>query len=415
MKNRMWCTNSVLRVFAVVAAAALFSLVLGCARPDAPDSTSRPPSSTSQSAVPSPRAPQPISIPQAEGVEAVAELVADELKSPWALAFVPDGRIFITEKEGNIRVFANNELQDAPYLVIEDVAPEGEGGLLGIAVDPNFDANGYFYVYYTYKENTGALSNRVVRWQDSGDTAGSPTVILDGIPGDRIHNGGRLKFGPDDKLYVAIGDAASRVLAQDLTSLAGKILRLNADGTVPPDNPFPGSPVYSYGHRNPQGLAWHPETGVLFATEHGPVGNDEVNLIIPGGNYGWPELGGDETREGFLPPVLHSGLETWAPSGAAFYDGDVMPSHWQGRMLFGALRGQRIVWVDFQSPNYQHVQRQDSIFVRQHGRIRDVVMGTDGHLYFLTSNLDGRGRPREGDDLLLRISPVAGVLSFHNP
>ena len=392
---------------------ALLGVILGCARPDAPETTPQPSTPVTQSTdqnMPSPRTP-----PEEEGVEAVAELVAEELKAPWALDFTPDGRIFITEKEGNIRVFANNELQDAPYLVIEEVAPEGEGGLLGLAVDPNFASNGLFYVYYSYKEASGALSNRVVRWRDTGQTAENPTIILEGIPGNRIHNGGRLKFGPDGKLYVTIGDAASRILAQDISSLAGKILRINSDGTIPADNPIPGSPVYSYGHRNPQGLAWHPETGDLFATEHGPVGHDEVNLIVPGGNYGWPEVGGDETGEGFIPPVLHSGIETWAPSGAAFYDGDVMPAHWQGRLLFAALRGQRIVWVDFQEPDYQHVQREDSIFVRLHGRIRDVVLGPDGHLYFLTNNLDGRGRPREGDDLLLRIAPVAGVLSLHIP
>ena len=197
--------------------------------------------------------------------------------------------------------------------------------------------------------------------------------------------------------------------------MAGKILRINGDGTIPADNPFRDSPVYSYGHRNPQGLTWHPETGALFATEHGPVGNDEVNLIVAGGNYGWPEVGGDETGEGFIPPVLHSGIETWAPSGAAFYNGGVMPAHWQGRLLFAALRGQRIVWVNFRPVEFVQVQEQDYLFVRQHGRIRDVVLGPDGYLYFLTNNLDGRGRPREDDDLLLRIAPVAGILSMRVP
>ena len=400
-------------VLGIVAAAALLAVILGCSRPAAPETTPQPSMPATQ-----PTAqvtPRPATQPEEEGVQAVAELVAEELKAPWALDFAPDGRIFITEKEGNIRVFANGELQDAPYLVIDEVAPEGEGGLLGLAVDPNFASNGHFYVYYTYKLASGAPSNRVVRWQDTGQTAVDPTIILDNIPGDRIHNGGRLKFGPDGKLYVTIGDADSRVLAQDVGSLAGKILRINPDGSAPTDNPFPGSPVYSYGHRNPQGLAWHPKTGDLFAIEHGPVGHDEVNLIVPGGNYGWPEVGGDETGQGFIPPVLHSGIETWAPSGAAFYDGEVMPDNWQGRLFFGALRDRRILWVDFQEPEYQLVRQQDSIFVRQHGRIRDVVLGPDKHLYFITSNLDGRGRPREGDDLLLRISPVAGVLSMRIP
>ena len=400
-------------VLGLLTVAALLVIVLGCARPDAPETTPQPSTPVTQ---PTARVtPGSTTPPEAEGVQAVAELVAEELVAPWALDFTPDGRIFITEKEGNIRVFADGELQDAPYLVIEEVAPEGEGGLLGLAVDPNFASNGHFFVYYTYKLASGAPANRVVRWRDTGQTAEDPTIILDRIPGNRIHNGGRIKFGPDGKLYVTIGDADSRVLAQDISSLAGKILRLNNDGTIPADNPFPGSPVYSYGHRNPQGLAWHPETGDLFATEHGPVGHDEVNLIVGGGNYGWPEVGGDETGQGFISPVLHSGIETWAPSGAAFYDGEVMPGNWRGRLFFGALRGRRILWVDFQGPEYQFVRQQDSIFVRQHGRIRDVVLGPDKHLYFITSNLDGRGRPREGDDLLLRISPVAGVLSMRLP
>ncbi len=408
--------RGVQQIMAGVAAAVLLGVILGCARPDTPTSTpQRSPGTMQPAASTAPVSPRPTSPSYEQGVQAVAELVAKELKAPWALAFVPDGRIFITEKEGNLRVVVEDELRDSPYLTIEEVAPEGEGGLLGVAVDPNFSINGYFYVYYTYKENNGGLANRVVRWQDAGQTAGNLTVILDGIPGNRIHNGGRLKFGPDGKLYVTTGDAASSPLAQDMRSLAGKILRINGDGTIPADNPFPGSLVYSYGHRNPQGLAWHPETGALFATEHGPVGNDEVNLIVAGGNYGWPEVGGDETGEGFIPPVLHSGIETWAPSGAAFYDGDMMQAYWKGRLLFAALRGQRIVWVEFRPEEFVQVQEQDSLFVRQQGRIRDVVLGPDGYLYFLTNNLDGRGRPREGDDLLLRIAPVAGILSMRVP
>ena len=348
--------------------------------------------------------------PPGSSVEVVAEVIAKELKSPWALAIADDGRIFVTEREGIVRVIRDGEVQASAYLDME-VAPEGEAGLLGLALDPDFQSNGHLYVYYTYKNPSGALRNRVVRWEDAGEKGQNPTVILDDMPGGRIHNGGRIKFGPDGKLYVTTGDASANALAQDLNSPAGKILRINGDGSIPNDNPFPNSPVYSYGHRNPQGLAWHPTTGELFATEHGPVGGDEVNRIVAGGNYGWATVSGSDSDPRFRDAALNSGIETWAPSGAAFYSGDVLPPQWQGRLVFGALRGQRIMWVDFLPPDYQQVQEQNFLFARQYGRIRDVVLGPDGYLYFITSNLDGRGRPRQEDDLLLRIAPVSGVLS----
>ena len=348
--------------------------------------------------------------PSGAAVEVVAEVVAKELKSPWALAIALDGRLFVTEREGIVRVIRDGEIQPSAYLDME-VAQEGEAGLLGLALDPDFESNGHLYVYYTYKNPRGALRNRVVRWEDAGERGRNPAVILDDIPGARIHNGGRIKFGPDGKLYVTTGDASSSALAQDLDSPAGKILRINGDGSIPHDNPYPNSPVYSYGHRNPQGLAWHPTTGELFATEHGPVGGDEVNRIVAGGNYGWPTAVGTGDDARFRDPALHSGIETWAPSGAAFYSAEVLPPHWKGRLVFGALRGQRIMWVDFRPPDYRQVQEQDALFPRQYGRIRDVVQGHDGYLYFITSNLDGRGNPRQEDDLLLRIAPVTGVLS----
>jgi glucose/arabinose dehydrogenase len=374
-----------------------------CALSTTPTTTSTPPAVPGATATPTPT-PSPTAT-----LQVAVEVVARDLRVPWALAFAPDGRLFITERGGAIRVLVDGQLQ--PYATL-DVAQEGESGLLGLALDPNFKDNGYLYVYHTYPKSGFKLMNRVVRLEDRGDRAENPVVILDQLPAARIHNGGRLKFGPDGKLYITVGDAASPPLAQGLDSLAGKILRINKDGSIPADNPFPDSPVYSYGHRNPQGLAWHPITGRLFSTEHGPVGHDEVNLIEAGANYGWPDVIRDATNPNFQDPLLQSDLATWAPSGATFYDGNVLPPEWQGRLVFAALRGQRLVWLTLLPPEYRSIQERDSLFGRRFGRLRDVVQGPDGFLYFVTNNLDGRGSPRENDDLLLRIVPVTGSLSY---
>ena len=346
-----------------------------------------------------------------DAINVAVEVVAKELKVPWALAFAPNGRLFLTERKGTIRVISDGQLLPNPYAELE-VAQEGESGLLGLALDPNFETNGHLYVYHTHRNPQGRLQNRVVRLEDSGARAENPVVILDNIPASRIHNGGRIKFGPDGKLYITTGDAASSPLAQDLNSLAGKILRINKDGTIPQDNPFSGSPVYSFGHRNPQGLAWHPVTGQLFATEHGPVGHDEVNRIEAGANYGWPIIVGDGNDPRFQDPLLQSNIDTWAPSGAAFYSGDALPPKWEGRLVFGTLKRQRIIWLTLRPPLYQAIEDRGDLFGRQFGRIRDVVQGPNGNLYFATNNLDGRGNPREGDDLILRIVPVTGSLGY---
>jgi len=234
-------------------------------------------------------------------------------------------------------------------------------------------------------------------------------VLVDGIPGARNHNGGRIAFGPDGKLYAATGDAGRGELAQDTGSLAGKVLRMNSDGSVPDDNPFPGSLVYSYGHRNPQGLAWHPETGQLLAPEHGPSGEgglccrDEVNAIRPGGNYGWPVVTGRSGDARFVDPVAFSGTDTtWAPAGAAFYDGSDLRG-WQGGLFFGTLRGQHLHRLSVGGEGGLTVIEEEALFTGEYGRLRAVAMGPDGHLYVATSNRDGRGRPASEDDRILRI------------
>ena len=380
----------------------LFLVLQGCTRTATP---------TPFPTQPVDETPLPTSTPTPTAVlDLAVEVVAKELKVPWAIDFAPDGRIFVAEREGTIRTVVEGQVQHPPYAEIE-VAQEGDNGLLGLALDPDFESNGYLYVYHTYRTPRGLL-NRVVRLEDAGARGQNTVTILDGIPAAHIHNGGRIKFGPDGKLYITTGDAAAPPLAQDIDSLAGKILRINKDGSVPLDNPFPGSPVYSYGHRNPQGLAWHPVTGQLFATEQGPLGNDEVNRIMAGSNYGWPDVIGISKDSRFRDPILLSGVNTWTPSGAAFYDGNVLPPEWKGRLLFGALRGQRIVWLTLRPPESDAILNQGTLFGRRFGRIHDVVLGPDGHIYFTTSNLDGQGRPREGDDLILRIVPVKGTLGY---
>ncbi len=328
------------------------------------------------------------------------------LDTPWAIDFAPDGRIFVTERSGRIRVVERGHLRPDPWMTL-DVAASGEAGLLGLALDPRFAQNFFAYVAYTYRNASGKMQNRLVRLrQDAKSGKGRlDKVLIDNVAAANNHDGGRVKFGPDGKLYWSMGDAQESRLAQNLASLNGKILRLNPDGSIPTNNPFPNSYVYSYGHRNPQGLAWQPKTGRLYTTEHGPSGfqgccRDEVNLVEPGKNYGWPEVRGDETREGMIPPVIHAGTsETWAPGGAAF----ATRGPWAGSLLFTGLRGQTLYRVQLDPNDPRKTSHLERHFHRRFGRLRDVVEGPDGNLYLLTSNRDGRGSPIEDDDRVIRI------------
>ena len=328
------------------------------------------------------------------------DVVADNLKVPWAIDFASDGRMFFTERVGNVNVIQDGEVNQIMSLGVGG----GEGGMLGIALDPNFDENHYIYVYYTYNELLG-IKNRLVQYSESNNVLTEEKVLIEGIPGGPFHDGGRIKFGPDGMLYITTGDAVEPDLSQNIDSVAGKILRINSDGTIPEDNPF-GSAVYSIGHRNPQGIAWD-DSGNLVATEHGPSGwrgvaHDEINLIVSGANYGWPDVIGDEVIDGATNPILHSGDDTWAPSGSTFYYGEEIPM-FDGKYFSSALRGQHIHIIEFDEDF--NVPFHGELFSGEFGRIRDVTTGPDG-LYFMTSNQDGRGNPNLYDDKILRISPL---------
>ncbi len=327
------------------------------------------------------------------------DIVADNLKVPWAIDFAPDGRIFFSERIGTVNVIENGSIIE----ILSKRVGGGEGGMLGIALDPDFEQNHYIYIYYTYNDLI-STKNKLVRYVELDNKLVEDKVLIEEIPGAPYHDGGRIKFGPDGKLYITTGDATNPELSQNTDSVAGKILRINPDGTIPDDNPF-GNAVYSIGHRNPQGIDWD-RTGVLIATEHGPSGwkgmaHDEINIILPGANYGWPDVVGDEILDGAKNPVLHSRDDTWAPSGAAFYYGDII--HWNGKFFVSTLLGEHLHQIEFDE-DYNVIQHK-KLFSGEFGRLRDAVNGPDG-LYIMTSNKDGRGNPGPDDDKILKITPL---------
>jgi glucose/arabinose dehydrogenase len=329
------------------------------------------------------------------------------------MEFAPDGRLFFTERRsGRLSYVEVKAVEPPPTAKLFATLPSsdsGEGGLLGLALSPEFASDRYVYVYYTDTGPSG-LRNRVVRLRERNGTGAEPETILDGIPGASVHDGGRIRFGPDGKLYVTAGDAGQRANAQDLQSLAGKILRLNPDGSIPSDNPFPNSPVYSYGHRNPQGIDWHPRTGRMYETEHGPSGeasafaHDEVNWIQSGKNYGWPAVVGTSTDTRYVNPIYQTGDTTWAPSGCSFCYGNMFPA-WRNSLFVTTLRGVHLHRFEFDEITGQ-VETHEAFLQNMYGRLRDVIEGPDGFLYLFTSNRDGRGSPASDDDKLLRIRPI---------
>ncbi|QDH20491.1 PQQ-dependent sugar dehydrogenase [Saccharibacillus brassicae] len=323
-----------------------------------------------------------------DGLTGETEIAAERLETPWEIQFAGD-TVYMTLRGGSIAKVSGGRQTVQPVSLDPGVLEAGEGGMLGFALAPDFAESRAAYVYHTYGEGDG-IRNRVIRIEEEPSGSGwtETAVLLDGIPGARVHDGGRIAFGPDGMLYVTTGDAQDESSAQDTGSVAGKILRMTPEGGVPGDNPIADSYVYSYGHRNSQGIDWLAD-GTMYASEHGPSGNpgghDEMNEIVPGANYGWPDVLGDESGEGLTPPLYHTGEEAIAPSGIA-----ATPD---GKVLVANLRGESLTSFDPETGEMADV-------LSGVGRIRDVAVH-DGQVYVLTNNTDGRGSPAEGDDKLL--------------
>jgi glucose/arabinose dehydrogenase len=329
----------------------------------------------------------------AQNLDYKIEIIGKGLEIPWEIAPLPDGRLLVTERPGRVVMLDSGKKHE-----LSDVEHIGEGGLLGIAVSLDFMESRQIFLYYTYRVGNRIL-NRVSRFTLEEETLTDEIYILDEIPGARFHNGGRIKFGPDEKLYITTGDAQEPNLSQDINSLAGKILRINPDGSIPEDNPFEDSPVFAYGLRNPQGMSWHPVSGELFASDHGPNSQDEINLIQPGKNYGWPIVTCLEGQTQYEDPVSCYSDFTLAPSGIGFLPWDNLD---ESPLYVAGLRGNMVMRIDLDDEG--EMVRQEELF-RDYGRIRTIVY-YEGSLYVATNNRDGRGVPGEDDDMILKITPI---------
>ncbi len=354
---------------------------------------------------------------QGTPAELVLETVAKDLEVPWSIDFTPDGRIFVTERIGRIRVIDPDGFKTQLWALL-DVVHLRSTGLTGLAVDPNFATTRHIYVLGAFLDEHGRIRNQVRRLTDRNGQGRDPQVVLDSLPWGIVHGIGDLAFGPDGKMFLTVGDTGNVEKSQDRGSLIGKVLRYNQDGSIPEDNPFPGSPVYALGMRNTVGLDWHPETGHLFGAEHGPSGyptergrhhQDELNVILPGKNYGWSEVSGMHRDQRFVSP-LAEWTPAIAPAGLAICK--LKSSPWYGNIFVTALKGRQlrrvVVEPDSSRLTGWRVVRQEILFHRELGRIRAVAISPDDYLYFANTNHDGNGLKedltRQGDDRLFRVS-----------
>ena len=365
-----------------------------------------------------PQVPAPTFLSEPPGV--VVTPVATGLEIVWSLEFAPDGRLFITERRGRVRILGTDGVLDpTPWVEFPNVV-RLEDGLLGLALHPNFATEPWVYLYYTIQKGE-ALVNRVSRFREVNGRAGEEQVLIDDLDSNRIHNGGRLRFGPDGMLYISTGELSSPMRSQDLNDLQGKILRITPEGGIPADNPFPGSRVWAYGLRNPHGLSFRPSDGMLFVADNGPTGEwgqlrigarDEISPVPKGGNLGWPLAVGAPGHPDYVDPII-----AWNPSqppgDLIFYNADLFPEL-KGNLLFTSLRGETMMRFQIgnqQNPNaitavdwwfHSGATSQGSRF----GRLRAITVGPDGAIYIGTTNF-GRGSARENDDKILRITPAS--------
>lgn len=350
----------------------------------------------------------------ASGGEFIVDTLATGLIVPWAFTFIDSTTLMFTERNGKVRLIRNDKLIEKPLLVLQETNTTKKMGLLGLCRHPGFEKNHFIYLAYNYTANKTAFL-RVVRYRFNSDTLLNPFIIIDGIYASQNHTGCRLKFGPDEKLYITTGDADRPILAQDLKFLNGKILRVNDDGTIPADNPFVKNDtarkeIWTYGHRNTQGIDFQPGTNELYNSEHGPTGGDEINFIQKGKNYGWPVIHHDEVHENMVSPLFQY-TPSIGPSEIVFYNADAFPQ-WNGKLLLASLRGESITEIELVN---KKIVSQQYILQHLYGRIRALAVGPDGYLYFSTSQNDPpEGTPRQGYDMILRLRPSGATGTQQN-
>lgn len=386
------------RAVTAVLAAATLLLTAGCSSdeggsgdgggPGGNDSAS--PGRTSPESSPPARGAE--QTPPAKGSVKVVRTVTEGLKTPWGLAPLPDGDLLVSSRdEGTITRVDTETGRKTEVGEVPGVSAAGEGGLLGLALSPSFSSDHMVYAYFTTDSD-----NRIARMlyeeeKPAGEQLGAPNTVFRGIPKGYIHNGGRIAFGPDRMLYAGTGESGETGLSQDKASSGGKILRLTPEGEPAPGNPFPDSPVYSYGHRNVQGLAWDSKQR-LFASEFGQDTWDELNQIEPGDNYGWPEAEGDSDDDAFHNPVAQWHTDDASPSGVAYAEGSI----WMA-----GLKGKRLWRVPLKGTE---TSADPQAFLEdEYGRLRTVVSAGGDKLWLVTSETDGRGSPEGGDDRILEL------------